>query len=344
MLKNRKKLLKGFLYIFQIIAQTIDSGTVKFAHSEPEVDIVSSPYYVITHVFKNILERETNGRFKVQIFPGNQLGDIRSITEQCARGTIQMSSCQNTGLLSTYYPEIQVFDIPYLFQNTEIGRIVTDGPFGERIAEGFRKASGIRILGWLPSSLRSFVTRKKEIRTPEDLKGLKIRTMEVPIHIKMVESFGASATPIAWQELYTALQTGVVDGNEQPPFDIIAAKLYEVEKYYTLDHHLLNMTAFIINDDFFSKLSKDDQRIFEYAARQARFAFLGVVQATESEYLKYLENKGMKITAISPDVYEQFRKIAQPAVIEILKKEISPDLINDLLKEVENAEKQVGLR
>jgi len=351
MLKNRKKLLKGFLYIFllicfgmmlnvQLIAKTIDSGTIKLAHSEPEIDIISTPYFALTSVFKDIVERETQGRFKVEIYPTKQLGDLRSMMEQCARGVIEMTTGQNSGLLSSYYPDIQAFDIPYLFRNTEIGRRVLSGPFGQKMTKEIIEASGLRVLAYFPSALRNFANNVKEIRTPDDMKGLKIRTMEIPIHMKLVSSLGAAPTPISWQELYTALQAGVIDGNEQPPYLMRTAKLYEVQKYYTLDGHFLNLVVFMVNEDFFQKLSASDQNVIKYAAKQAQLAFLGIIMAKEAEDLKFLAEKGMKITALTPEEYQMFRDKAQPAVIEELKKKISPAMIDELLKAVEEAEKK----
>jgi len=352
--KNDIYIIFCFLVLFfcifstQINAQTtINSGTIKIAHSEPEIDLVSTPYYALTHTMKDIIERETQGRFKVDIFPGSQLGSVRSLLEQTQRGSIEIITALNTAVMASYYPSIQILEIPYLFENTEIGRVVLDGPLGKKLEKEFLEASGLRVLGWMPNSLRHFLNTKKEIRTPEDIKGMKIRTMEVPIHMTMVESLGASATPIAWNELYIALQTGVIDGSEQPPHDVMAAKLHEVEKYYTLDGHFLNTSITLINEDFFNKLSKEDQRIIEYAARQSTFALLGVITAATTEYLNFLETEGgMHITTLTPEERLKFKELAQPAVIEALRKdkEISNDLIDELLQAVEDAEKQFGVK
>ena len=323
-------------------AFALEKGVIKFAHSQQETDLFETHYKALTGVFGNLVEQGTQGRFTVESYPNGQLGDLRSMLEQCQRGMIQVTAAQSIGLLASYYPAAQVFEIPYALKNPEIVKMVFNSSFGKDMVKDIAEKTGLRILALLPSGMRSFTNNVKEIRTPDDMKGLKIRVMQIPIHLKMVEALGASATPIAWEELYTSLQTGVADGQENAPNTMLMAKLEEVQKFYTLDQHTANNVIFAINEKFFQSLSPRDQKVIEYAARQASEAFLGIVTAKESRDLEYLATK-LKITPLSPEEIGLFKEKAQPPVVEYLKGEIDPKVVDAFLKAVEEAEAVQGL-
>lgn len=333
-----------FLFFSSILtAATISEGVIKIPHVGTEIDLVQSPYLALTQTFKSIVETRTDGRFKVESYPNKQMGGMKDTMEQCARGVVWATASQNSGTLATAFKEVQVLEIPYLFQTTEVGLKVLNGPYGQDLTDRIAKKTGLRVAAWLPSSFRNFSNNKKPIHSPEDMEGLRIRCMPVPIHMKMVEALGASPTPIAWSELYTALQTGVVDGQENAPYVLILGKLQEVQDYYSLDHHLLNIALFFFNEKWYQSLSPEDQWTMSFAARQAQLAFLGVIKATESKDIKTL-SEDMEINGITPDNFEKFKNAAQPAVIEELKKKVDPQAIDKLLEAVAQAEKELGMR
>ncbi len=245
-------------------------------------------------------------------------------------------------MLSTFDPNVQVLEMPYTFRNTEIAREVLNGPFGHKLSDQLAKSSNIRILSYLPSAFRSFINSKHEIHSPADMKGMKIRTMEIPIHMEMVRALGATATPISWSELYSALQTGVVDGAESAPYVILLGKLQEVQKYYTLDRHTLNLALIIINDKFFKSLPPEDQRIFSYAARQAQLAMLGVVAAKETQDFKTIREAGMKIYKPKPEEFNQFKDLTREPVLKIMRKKVEEKWIADLNQAIDVAEKKMA--
>ena len=321
-----------------------DTKVIKFAHSEGEIDLLQSPYLAYTSVFKTIVESETDGRYKIEVFPNKQLGDLRSMAEQVSRGIIEISGGQNAGLLSSFDPNVQIAEMPYSFPNTEVGRIVFNGWFGQQLSDEIAAKSNIRILSYLPSAFRSFMNNKHPIHSPDDMKGLKMRTMEIPIHMEMVKALGASPTPIAWAELYSALQTGVVDGQENAPYVVLLGKLQEVQKYYTLDRHTLNMALIIINDKFYQGLTPEDRRVFDYAARQAQLAFLGIVTAKEAQDLEMIAKAGVEIYTPTPAEYAQFQKATKEPMIKMMKEKVDQQWIDKLFKAVGEAEKQTGLK
>jgi len=299
-------------------AQTI----VKFATVDCEGDLIKCPYYAYTEVFNQVLTSGTSGRYELQVFPNSQLGDLESLTEQTSRGIIQMTAGQNAGQLAGYYPSIQIVEMPYTFPSLEVGRKVMWGPFGQELADSVAQASGVRIISWLPSAFRNFSNGVRPIKSPEDMAGLKIRVQPVPIHIKMVEALGASATPIAWGELYNALQTGVVDGQENAPYVVLLGHLEEVQKYYTLDGHLLNMPLVFINEDFYQGLSDEDRAVFDEAARTAAFAMLGIVTAKETQDLKKIAEAGIEIYKPTPEEFQQFVDATREPVREVLEENV----------------------
>lgn len=325
-----------------VSAKTITKGIIKIPHVATETDIISSPYLALTSTFKSIVESRTDGRFTVESYPNKQLGGMKDTMEQCARGMVWATASQNAGTIATLFPEAQVLEMPYLFETTELGLEVLNGPYGKDLNERIAKKTGLRMLAWLPSSFRNFSNNVRPINTPEDMNGLRIRCMPVPVHLAMVKALGASPTPISWTELYTALQTGVVDGQENAPYVVILGKLQEVQKYYSLDHHLLNIALFMMNENFFQSLSPEDQWTMQFAARQAQLAFLGVIKATESMDLKTI-SKSMKINSVSSENFKKFKELAQPAVIEELKKAIDPAEIDKLFKAIEVAKKELGM-
>ena len=182
--------------------------------------------------FGERLEEISEGRFKVQIYPSQQLGTERQCLELLQIGSLDMTKV-SAGLLENFSPSIKVFGIPYMFKDKEHTFRVLDGPIGDELLAGTEKY-WLKGLGYYDSGSRSFYTINKPIEKPNDLEGLKIRVMESQTAIDMVKSFGGSPTPISWGELYTALQQGVVDGAENNPPSFYLSRHYEVCKYYII--------------------------------------------------------------------------------------------------------------
>lgn len=185
--------------------------------------------------FGEKLQEISGGKFKVQIYPSQQLGTERQCLELLQIGSLDMTKV-SAGVLENFSPSIKVFGLPYLFRDKEHAFRVLDGPVGEELLNGTEKY-WLKGLGYYDSGSRSFYTIDKPIENPNDLEGLKIRVMESQTAIDMVKSFGGSPTPISWGELYTALQQGVVDGAENNPPSFYLSRHYEVCKYYIIDEH-----------------------------------------------------------------------------------------------------------
>lgn len=289
--------------------------------------------------FKRLVEAQSGGRIKVEIYPNCQLGSEREMYESVIMGTTQMTWCSSAPLTG-WVPEVMVFSMPYTFSNAAIAFKVLDGEFGQELADLVREKIGLRFLGYGHIGFRHFTNNVRPIRTPEDMRGLKIRTREDPAEMKIVEALGGNPTPIAWGELYTALQQGVVDGEENPTSMIQVAKIYEVQKYLTLDGHVFGVNPLVISEKFYQSLPEDLQKIVADCARLAVMSYRGFIEYGNGVDLEDLAKKGMEIYQPTPEELEQFRQATQGSVREYVSGEIGEEWISKLLKAVEEAERE----
>lgn len=214
-------------------------------------------------VFKDFVEAQTNGRIAVEIYPGGQLcGNFRQCLEAVQLGAIEITGT-TVGGAANILPELQVTDLPYMFPNDRVAEKVMRSPFMEKVRAAMLEKTGtLRLMGLNNTGgWRDFFTTKKQIRSPADLKGVKLRTIESELQVEMVKLLGGSPTPIPWTELYTSLATGVVVGNKNGITDIVNMKFHDFLRYVTLDHHAYMFLFWWMNDDALKKLPKDLQKV-----------------------------------------------------------------------------------
>ncbi|NWF93835.1 MAG: DctP family TRAP transporter solute-binding subunit [Syntrophaceae bacterium] len=312
---------------------------IKFGHVDPP-DVCTSKKGAAGAAFKNIVEAETAGGVEVKVFPAGQLGGERELIEATKLGTIQM--CMVSAAIAGYYKEAQVLDIPYLFSSAPVAWKVMDGRFGKEMAEDCLKKTGMRVLAYGETGFRNFTTSVRLIKSPADMKGLKIRVMESPVYINMVKALGAAPTPIAWPETYTALQQKVVDGQENPVSVILSVKFFEVQKYLTLDGHSYGVDFILINDKFFQGLPKETQHILKTAAINAGLIGRGIQQLNSAIGVSQLKEKGMEVYSPNPKERAMFREAAQKPVMEYIEKQIGKAWIDKLMKAVKEAEAELA--
>ncbi len=294
---------------------------------------------IAVDIFRNYVYTNTKGTIKIDAFHASQLGNEKEILEGLKIGSIELGTI-TTGPIPTLFKPIMVFDIPYLFPNKYVAWEVLDGPFGRKLMEQMRKETGIRCLAISENGYRHFFTGKKEIHSPADMKGLKIRTMENPAHMKLVEALGASPTPIAFGELYMALQQGVVDGAECPITLINNMKFYEVQKYVVLDGHLYNPLIMFINDRLWNKLTQEQKRIMFEGAQMFKIAQRALTERQVQTGLENLKKHGMKIYVPTPEEAKQFRELSQPVVLKYVKEQVGEEWVNGVMKAVKEAQEK----
>lgn len=236
---------------------------IKLAHG---LDAQHSVHLGMVYLGQRLAEK-SGGSLRVEVYPSGQLGSERECLELVQLGGLAMTKV-SASVLEGFAPEFKVFGLPYLFRNEAHRLAVLDGPIGREILAA-PESRFMRGLCYYDSGSRSFYTKTRPVRTPDDLKGLKIRVQESPMAFSLIRTFGASATPIAFGELYTALQQGVVDGAENNPPSFHLARHYEVCKYYTLDEHTSVPDVVVISTHLWKQLSPQEQRWLQEAADES---------------------------------------------------------------------------
>lgn len=239
--------------------------TIKFASAGPAS--MDNPMNAAELYFEQILEERSNGRIEVEMYMAGALGNVRTVMEGIQLGTIEMGEVEN-GVMATFVPSAAIWDLPFMFDSYEHAYAVMDGELGDTLRQDFFDL-GIRHLGYNNGGFRHFFSNKRPADNAENIKGLKIRVMETKIMMDTINNFGASAVPIAFGELYTALQQGVVDGQDMPVDMFISQSYYEVQQYMVPSGHFFMPRQYLINEDFYQSLSEEFQQLISECAMDA---------------------------------------------------------------------------
>jgi C4-dicarboxylate-binding protein DctP len=297
-----------------------------------------------TETLLHEIERRSNGQIKTKFYGGGQLGHDEKVLVQAQQGLIQMTDA-STGHYGPLYPNIQVFDIPYLFLDRQIAWHVINGKTAKAMQEDMAKKIGLRPLVFRENGgFRNYTNNKRPLRTAADLKGLKIRTMMAPLHMQIVKDLGASPTPIPFLELYSALQLGVADGQENAVATFRYPKLEEVQKYMILDGHVFSIMTYLINEKWLRSLPKNLQTAVFQAAQFAAQVNNGISYVQEGKDIEELREMGIDIYDPPLEVKNEFKRMTQKSAIEWLRKQknIDSKWIDMLLDEVKQVEIELG--
>ncbi len=343
-MKRGKKILTivtALLFVLSCFAGTALAAKVIKLHHLNKDDPFDNPTGAMATVFKSLVEAGTNGAIKVQTFPNGQLGKDKDVLQQVKAGVIE-SGIHSVGGFASVYPLIGVLDIPFAFPNISTTYAVFDGPFGKKLAADIEKKTGMHVLGFGDSGgFFHFTNSKRPIRTPEDMKGLKIRTMGLDTHKAIIKALGGQPAAIAWSEVYTALQTGVADGQMNPIPIIAFAKFQEVQKYLTLSGHLFAPYVWVVNGKFWNSLTDSEKYVINYAAKSAIVAGRGMGRAIEaSDRGLTALSKTMKVNALTPEEKAKFKEKALPAVKKLIIEKFGDegkDMLNAFLEAIEAA-------
>ena len=295
--------------------------------------------------FKKYVEEASAGKISVKITPGGQLGDSAQMLKQIQMGSVECVMGIAEGHMATYYKPIQVLAIPYLFVSEDQAQYTLDirSPFGAKLWDDFEKKTGIKVLTiWDNGGFRCFTNNKRPIKTPADMKGLKIRTMQIPAHMEMMKALGANPTPIAWTELYNALQMNVVDGQENSVPTISLGKINEVQKYLTLDRHVYSNHIFPISAKWFNQQPTVYQVIIQEGALVASETARRMTRIQRATLLAEFRKGGMEIYDPSPAELMLFRDAAQKPVLKFIREQVGDKWVDDLLKASEVSLKELG--
>ena len=349
-MKAQSKLSRFAKTTFMVAA--LAAGLVGPAKAATELNLailagIADEDYDGAQVFKNYVETASNGSITVKLFPGAQLcGSAAECFESMKAGVVDIYN-GTAGGASVIYKPIQALDIPYLFTNDRVVQEVLQGPLEQDIRARIMKATQSKIMlmsigqtgGW-----RGILTKSKQIKTPDDMKGLKIRTIESPIQQTLVRSMGASPTPLPWSEVYTAATTGVIEGSLNSISDVTSAKLNESMKFLTIERNAYMTNMWFIGNDKFQKLNADEKKIVLDGARLFANVTFGVQPWKELKAYEDFRKTGGKIYIPTNAESEKFHMLAKPIRDWYLNeyKEEGKDFLASLEKYIAAASKTVA--
>lgn len=270
----------------------------------------------------------------VTYYPGAALGDQTACYEMLRRGLVEINVIQASNIAGVDYPNFGLFDLPYLFLDADEAKEVLDpnGPLTTALREDYAEKTGVRLLCFTVNGFRNLTNSKREVKTVDDLKGLKLRTLSAPIQIAAWESAGAQVTPMAFTELYSALQTGVVDGQENPVAVIMSNNFNEVQKYLTLTNHLLSVGSMVMSNDVYQSLTPEQQKLIDDAAVEYFNLFCDSCRDEDATLLdKVIDENLMQVYRPTEEEIASFREIMQPAARSLVEESMDDTSFLDLL-------------
>ncbi len=316
----RLLLLAGVLVLGLTAAANAADFVFKLGHiADPE-----NPYAKGAEKFAQLVKEKTGGKVEVQVFPSSQLGNQRDLVEGTQFGTIDFTMT-STAVLGNFLPQAAVFDLPFIFRDVQHAYKALD-TVGMEIAE---KLQGMKLLAYYENGVRHMTNSKRPIRKPEDMKGLKIRVMEQPIYIEMIKALGGNPTPMAFGELFTALQQGVVDGQENPAAHIYTARFFEVQKYISLTAHTYSAEPMLVSLAAWNKLPKDLQEKVQTAANESRDWQRDLCRQLEEGYWTKIQESGK--SEINRDVDKQAFADATRGVWAMFEKKVGKENIEKIV-------------
>jgi tripartite ATP-independent transporter DctP family solute receptor len=277
--------------------------------------------------FGEELSKLTNGRLTVKLHYNNSLGGEREVIEGMKINTID-AGIVSTGPLGGFVKEAQIFDLPYLIENEKHAYAVLDGEVGEYLAQKIEEEANIKVLGWMENGFRHNTNSVRPLNTVDDLKGIKHRTQESEVQVDTWKALGADATPMAWTEVYTALQQGVIDSQENPLPTIYDVRFYEVQKYLNLTQHVYSPAPLMMSKELFDSFSSEDQQAILKAANIATKYQRQVSMELQEKMIEALREKGMVVT--KPNL-SSFKEKVKPVYDKW-----APQIGIDLIEKVRN--------
>lgn len=321
---NFKKILGGATVALTALAVTSSLANAR----ELRMGHTGAPnhhYQQISTEFADAVAARTNNQLTIAVFPSDQLGNQMESTEGVMIGTQDMVLTSDT-VLSNWIPDMGILNLPFLVQSGEAYLKLVNGPVGDQLAKQVEDHGAV-ILGWWDNGLRHITNSKRPINTPDDLAGLSIRVPEGEIFVDTFKALGAGPTVMSFGELYSALQLGTVDGQENPVAHIVTQNFFEVQKYVSRTGHIHMGSPLIINKDLFESLPEDQQKVLLEEGRKFSTRHVKLVEQLEAEQWAEVERHGMKINDVDA---APFREKVQPVYDKAAKK-----LNADLIKQAE---------
>lgn len=310
-IRRISKTLAGITVAFCLFASTADATEMNLAFTPP----LNSHYGDAGKAFAATMDELSGGSMVINLKPAGALGGERDVIEGLQIGSIELT-ISSTGPIGNFVPDVYAVDFPFLFTSYDNARNVLDGPIGQELLDKFQP-HGLVGLAWAENGFRHITNSVHPVKTPADLKGLKLRTMENKVHIAAFKAAGASPTPMSWTEVLTSLQQGTIDGQENPIPIITANKMWEIQKYLTLTGHVYSPAVVAMSKIHWDGLTKEQQGWFVEAGKAAATASRNTVSENEKNGIVLVQENGMEVienvdkaafaSAVQP-AYEQYAK------------------------------------
>ncbi|UEM07436.1 TRAP transporter substrate-binding protein (plasmid) [Skermanella rosea] len=309
-------------------AADIRDRTVKFAF----VQNIDNHWGAGAEKFAEIVKEKSGGKIKIKLFPGGVLGGDVQTVSALQGGTVEMAM-MGPSLLVGLVKEFSVFDFPFLFRNAQESDAILDGPAGKALIDKLQ-AKGIVGLSYWEHGFRNLTNNRHPVAKWEDIQGLKIRVIQVPLYIEAFNAMGANAVPLPLPELYTALETGTVDGQENPLASILSSKFNEVQKHVSTTNHTYNPLIVLSSKKFWDKLTADEQKLLLDAAEEVKPYQRKVSRDMNAAALEELKAGGMTVTEVSDDERARMAEKLQPVVAKFTQ-ETDEALVRDINAQLE---------
>jgi tripartite ATP-independent transporter DctP family solute receptor len=325
----KKFLGKSFLTAFWVIAAlAFQVGGAQAAEFTLKIGATvqedSASGISLIEYFKPYVEEKSNGRIAVEVYCNSVLGGDRQMYESLQVNTLQ-ANFGPLSVLANFDPSFSIVDAPFLFKDKKTAYAALDGEFGALLAENLPKV-GMRVLGYGENAFRNISNNVRPIKTMEDMKGLKIRVMEAPVYINTMKALGANGTPMAFNELYTALQQGTVDGQDNGVVLTYTSKVYEVLKYYTFTEHCYAANAYVFSETFLQSLPEDLLQVVKDGSIYALNNQRRLNTEMEEEFIKLIEASGTQVNHLSAEERAAWEK-ATASVLDDLADVVGPKIL-----------------
>jgi len=327
--------LMAFMVGLPAAAVAEPPAKIKFGHVAPPFLGQSKG----VDAFAAYVKEKTKGRIDIATFPMGQLGGERSMAEQVQMGTLQIASI-TTAVLQNFVPQAAILDMPFIFPDRITAYATLDDPeVQEKIFSYFLK-KGFMAIGWTENEFRDFTNNKRPVYKPEDIKGLRVRVMNSPVYLDTFKQLGASPVSIPFPEIYNALQTGVIDAQENPILTSVLMKFTEITKNITITNHCLTECIIIVSPDYWETLSAEDQQIFREAAkvaidtnRRVNAELHNKLPKSGISIAEYCKKNGVEVIELTPEERKAFQKAMVP-VWNKYRKKIGNEIFDFMLTKI----------
>ena len=308
-------------------AQDIKERTLKFGLSSPD----THPAAAGMKKFAELVSAKSGGKIKANLFFNSTLGTDQALVSSLKGGTVEMA-VMNTGILASEVKEVAIFDFPFLFASEKESDAIVDGPVGRKM-HGLLEAKGLVGLAYWELGYRQITNGKRPLNKVEDIAGLKLRVIPNPINVAWVKALGANPTPMPFAEVYSGLEQGAIDGQENPISVIAANKFWEVQKNIAITNHQYNPQSVIFSKKVWDTFSPAERKIIGDAAAEATAVQRAEARAAVASNLELLKKNGMTVTQFAPAEVAKLREKMKPVIAQF-SANVGEATVNEVMAEL----------